>query len=129
MAERYLIDTSGVIKYLNETFSLSGLAFMDEVVDSECLISFITQIELQVWNPPNANDIIVYRSFVTQSIILGISDEIIQKTIHIRRSYGLKLPDALIAATALINNFTLIADNDKDFATVPDLKYINPRKK
>ena len=129
MAERYLIDTSGVIKYLNETFPPSGLAFMDEVVDKECLISFITEIELQVWNPPNPNDIKVYRTFVTQSIVLGISDEIIQETIRIRRSYGLKLPDALLAATVLINDFTLIADNDKDFTRVPELKYVNPIRK
>lgn len=128
MAERYLIDTSGVTKYLNETFPNSGLAFKDEVVDSECLISFITEIELQVWNPPNPDDVKVYKSFVTQSKILGISNDTIQETIRIRQSYSLKLPDALIAATALINDFTLIADNDKDFTRVPRLKYMNPMK-
>ena len=33
MGERYLIDTSGVIKYLNGSFPLKGLLFMDEIVD------------------------------------------------------------------------------------------------
>jgi hypothetical protein len=51
MAERYLIDTSGVIKYLNETFPPSGLSMLDEIVDNECVISFIVEIELQVWDP------------------------------------------------------------------------------
>jgi predicted nucleic acid-binding protein len=40
--------------------------------------------------------------------------------------HKLKLPDAIIAATAIDNNFTLIADNDADFKKVPGLKYINP---
>ncbi len=48
MGERYLIDTSGVIKYLTESFPLSGLIFMDDIIDKESVISFITEIELQV---------------------------------------------------------------------------------
>jgi tRNA(fMet)-specific endonuclease VapC len=127
MGERYLIDTSGVIKFLNGSFPLSGLIFMDDIIDKESVISFITEIELQVWNPPDPDDLKVYQSFVSQSNIIGIQDGIIQETIRIRKSYKLKLPDSLIAATALINNMVLIADNDKDFLLVPELKYINPQ--
>ncbi len=69
----------------------------------------------------------IYLSFVSQSNIIGIQDGIIQETIRIRKSYKLKLPDSLIVATALTNNMILIADNDKDFLLVPELKYINPQ--
>ncbi len=126
MAERFLIDTSAVIKYLNETLSPGGLAFMDKVVDAECTISFITQIELQVWSPTNQDDLMIYQMFVSSSAIIGINDEIIQETILIRKSHKLKLPDALIAATAIVNDITLIADNDKDFKKLSRLKYLNP---
>jgi tRNA(fMet)-specific endonuclease VapC len=126
MAERFLIDTSAVIKYLNETLPANGLAFMDKVVDAERVISFITQIELQAWNPPNPDDLKIYQLFISSSSIVGINDDIIQETIRIRKFYRLKLPDALIAATALINDITLIADNDKDFKQLPGLKYLNP---
>ena len=57
MAERYLIDTSGVIKYLNGTFPATGLSLIDSIVDTECILSFISEIELQVWNPTNPADI------------------------------------------------------------------------
>lgn len=126
MAERYLIDSSAAIKYLNETFPEAAILFMDEVVDTESIISFISEIELQVWDPSNADDINIYQSFVTGSQVIGINPGIIQQTIIIRKLYKLKLPDALIAATAIDNNLTLIADNDVDFKKVPDLKYINP---
>jgi hypothetical protein len=53
MAEKFLIDTSAVIKYLNETLSEQALSFMDKVVDHERNISFVTEIELQSWNPDN----------------------------------------------------------------------------
>lgn len=45
MAKRYLIDTSGVIKYLNQTFPESGITFLNKVLDQESIISFITEIE------------------------------------------------------------------------------------
>lgn len=126
MAERYLIDTSAAIKYLNGTFSPKGLKYMDDIVDVESVMSFISEIELQVWKPTNPDDIIVYQKFVSISIILGLQDGIITETIRVRKTYNLKLPDALIAATCLVNNLTLIADNDKDFAKVTSLKCVNP---
>lgn len=126
MAERYLIDTSAVIKYLNESFPATGILFMDQVVDMESLLSFISEIELQVWNPPNPDDLKIYQTFVENSTVIGIDEEIKQQTIHIRKTYKLKLPDALIVATALVNNFTLIADNNEDFQKVTQLRYINP---
>jgi predicted nucleic acid-binding protein len=126
MAERFLIDTSAVIKYLNETLPVDGLSFVDKVIDNESIISFVTEIELQVWDPPDLDSLNTYQIFVSNSTIIGISDSIIQETIRIRKSFKIKLPDALIAATAIINDLTLIADNDKDYKKVPELKYINP---
>ena len=57
MAKGYLIDTSAVIKYLNQTFSQKAIAFIDTVVDEESNISFISEIELQVWNPSDPADL------------------------------------------------------------------------
>lgn len=128
MGERYLIDTSGVIKYLSETFPVKGLLFMDEILNKESNISFISEIELLVWNPENPDDFKIYQSFVSESTVVGLQEGIIPETIRIRKSYKLKLPDALIVATALVNDMVLIADNDKDFMLVPELKYMNPSR-
>jgi tRNA(fMet)-specific endonuclease VapC len=128
MAERFLIDTSAIIKYLNEILPVNGLSFMDKVVDIESVFSFITEIELQVWNPPNQDDLRIYQFFISNSTIIGINDDIIKDTIRIRKSFKLKLPDALIAATAITNDMILIADNDKDFKQIPELKYLNPMR-
>ncbi|SDH01981.1 hypothetical protein SAMN04487996_12723 [Dyadobacter soli] len=43
MEERYLIDTSAVIKYLNATLPQSGLMLMDGILDNESIISLITE--------------------------------------------------------------------------------------
>lgn len=43
---------------------------------------------------------------------------------RIRREHGLKMPDALIAATALLQAATLITANARDFRRVSSLKLI-----
>ncbi len=128
MAKSYLIDTSAVIKYLNCSLPENNIEFIDRIIDEEVYLSFISEIELQVWNPPNENDIIIYRDFVGHADVLSVNSSIISETIMIRKLYHLKLPDALIAATAISFHLTLIADNDKDFLKVNELKYLNPNK-
>ncbi|MDR0581942.1 MAG: hypothetical protein LBG31_03145 [Prevotellaceae bacterium] len=39
----------------------------------------------------------------------------------------IKLPDAIIAATALANNMVLLTNNEKDFSRIPGLQIINPK--
>ncbi|PSL28439.1 type II toxin-antitoxin system VapC family toxin [Dyadobacter jiangsuensis] len=126
MEERYLIDTSAVIKYLNATLPSSGLSLIDKVIDNESIISLITEIELRVWEPNDAIDKMIYESFINGSTVLDLNRAVVDQTIAVRKKYRLKLPDAFIAATAIVNNFTLIADNDRDFGKVDILKYINP---
>ena len=128
MGTGFLMDTSAVIKYLGETFPPQGLTFIDNFINSDCTISFISEIELQVWKPANPDNLIVFKQFIANTQIIQINDDIIAETIKVRKDYRLKIADAIIAATALALNRTLVADNDRDFTRVPLLQYINPRK-
>jgi predicted nucleic acid-binding protein len=59
--------------------------------------------------------------------IFYVDDLIADKTIDLRKTYRkLKLGDAIIAATALANNLTLISRNTKDFEDISGLTCINP---
>lgn len=129
MGQKYLIDTCAVIKYLDEIFPLEALSFMDNIIDEDCKVSFITKIELLVWNPPNPMDIEIRNEFLAGSEIQFVNDEIIDRAIKIRKETNIKLPDAVIAATAMTFNFVLLSDNDKDFLKVEPLglKYLNPK--
>jgi predicted nucleic acid-binding protein len=128
MGEAFVLDTSAVIKYLNESFPEKGYDFVDkEFTNGNTLLSVISRIELLAWKPTNAEEINVYEDFIACSEIIPITEAIILKTIEVRRDYKLKLPDAIIASTALVLNRTLLADNDLDFLRIPNLKYINPR--
>jgi len=51
---------------------------------------------------------------------INISDEIKEKTIEIRKKYKIKLPDAIVAASAIVNNIPLITA-DKGFNQIKEL--------
>lgn len=128
MEQGYLIDTSVIVKYLADLLPPEASLFMDQVVDKESEISFITQIELLVWNPSIPEDIIIREEFLEGSEIHYINDEIIKGAIRIRKTTNIKLPDAVIAATAIHNDYILLSTNDNDFIKVLPLglKYLNP---
>ncbi len=59
-------------------------------------------------------------------IEIELSENIVQKTIHLRKSYQkIKLPDLIIAATALEYNFQLITHNLDDFKSITGLTLID----
>lgn len=125
--ERHLTDTNIVSDYFSLSLPTSSIAFMDSVVDGIPNISVITQIELLSWktNEQITKNVI---DFVNDSLIFNITPEIVATCVEIRIGKKIKTPDAIIAATALVNNFTLITNNEKDFVGIPNLKIINPHK-
>ena len=126
MGKRFLIDTNIAIYFLDGNLTPSVIVFLQPVINQEINISVITKIELLGWSFPNSNKFEIHNEFVSQSNIFPVDDEIVEKTIEIRRTYKIKLPDALIAATAIIFDMTLLSRNDKDFTQIPELKYMNP---
>ena len=65
-------------------------------------------------------------SFMNDCSMLDLTSEIIDKTISIRKKYKIKLPDAIIAATALVYDLILFSRNTADFKNIQELKVINP---
>jgi hypothetical protein len=50
---------------------------------------------------------------------------VIDATIKLRKQKKVKLPDAIIAATVLVNNFTTTSRNVKDFQDIEGLYCLN----
>lgn len=57
---------------------------------------------------------------------IALSEEIIQKAITLKQMKKFPLGDALIAATAIVKELTLITVNIKDFKDISELKIENP---
>jgi predicted nucleic acid-binding protein len=65
-------------------------------------------------------------TFMSYSTILDIEEDIVNKTIIIKKSRRIKLPDAIIAATAIVHKITLVTRNTADFKGIEGLDLINP---
>lgn len=128
MGQKYLIDTCVIVKYLDNLLPPEAILFIDSLVDDDSKVSFITQIELLVWNPPIPEDTKIREEFLEGSEIHYINDAIIKGAIQIRKTTNIKLPDAVIAATAINKEYILLSTNDNDFIKVLPLglKYLNP---
>ena len=68
-------------------------------------------------------------SFIANSGIFDLEEDIILKTIQIRKKHNIKLPDAIIAATCLVNNCSLVTNNIKDFDKITDLHLVKVDKR
>lgn len=117
------MDTNAVIDFFNGKLSAGGKKIIAAI---EPAISVITHIELlsnknipaQEWNQLLA--------FIQVAVIYPLESHIVAQTIALRQNHKLKTPDAIIAATAITHNLTLITRNVADFRNIPGLVVIDP---
>jgi len=127
MGMRYLWDTNTAIYYLQQQFSLSAEKFVDDLLkERQPIISAITEIELLCWKTATEKDIEVLKGFINDAQVIELEQPIKLKTADIRKQHKIKLPDAIIAATALIYELTLVTRNTDDFKNITGLDTVNP---
>ncbi len=123
--QNYLIDTNVVIDYLGNKISSEGMQFMNNVVDAIPNISVITKIEVLGFNTTDEQYQIL-TDFMDDAIVFELTEEVADLCIGLRKKYKSKLPDAIIASTALAAKATLITRNTSDFKNIKGLKLIDP---
>ena len=127
MGQQYLIDSNAVIDFLSGKFHGKGHDFMDGVINDIPVVSIITKIEVLGFQS-SSEDQILLDTFFEDAIIFELSNAVADQTIKIRKINKIKLPDAIIAATALVHGLSLITRNTHDFAGINDLVIVNPHE-
>lgn len=121
----FLIDSNIVIYYLSAQLPDNGMLLMNDIINNTPVISVITQIEVLGFNnPPEVEEFL--EEFMSSSSIIALNDDIVKATIQIRKTNKIKTPDAIIAATAMIFDYTLITSNTGDFKKITNLKLLDP---
>ncbi|MGP8214602.1 MAG: type II toxin-antitoxin system VapC family toxin [Bacteroidia bacterium] len=123
--EQYIIDTNVISDYFSASLPADGMRFMGATIDTIPNLSVITHIELLCWNTDKATERKV-ENFISDSIVLDITTDVIKHCVSIRKHKKIKTPDAIIAATALANRLVLISHNFSDFKNISGLKVIDP---
>lgn len=120
----YLLDTNAVIDFCNGKLPENAKNLL---IDIDPAISVITQIELFASVKISDSEVKTLQQFVGFCVVYdNITSDIINRTIAIRKMYRIALPDAIIAATAIVNKLTLVSRNLSDFKSIKELLIINP---
>lgn len=127
MGLKHLWDTNTVIYPLQKMFPPSAEAFVLNLLKTEQpALSSISEIELLSWRTVSARDVQAEQEFIDNAFILELEQPIKLLTAKLRKANRIKLPDAIIAATTLVYDLTLLTRNVSDFRNIQGLKLINP---
>lgn len=101
----FLLDTNTVIYLINDRLAMAipagGYGF-----------SVITEIELLSFPNLQVDEEQRIRAFLAVADRVAISDPIRDQAIALRRLHRLKIPDAIIAATAMVGNAVLFSNDE-----------------
>lgn len=99
----------------------------DFITEHAPAVSVITQIEVLGYHKLREEERVHLEHFfrVTEEV-LPISGTVVQKAIELRQRRRMSLGDSIIAATALVHEYTLVTRNTDDFKWIKELSVLNP---
>jgi predicted nucleic acid-binding protein len=122
----YLFDTNILIYLLNDQLPQFARDFIIDAIQDQATISVITRIEILGWSGHSDPVPKAVTDLLQQVLEQELTEPIIQESIQLRRQNTLKLPDAIIAATARHLQVPLVTRNIEDFQNITNLTLINP---
>jgi predicted nucleic acid-binding protein len=119
---KILLDTNIVLFLINRDDVLA------ELIDNKIpYVSFITEMELLSYDKYSATDLLNIKSFLDDCHIVDMNSSIKQIAIKIRKTFKLKLPDSIIAATTEYLKIPMLTA-DADFNKLKSLRILQYKK-
>ena len=115
---KFLLDTNIALYLLGGDQILAALLDQKEIS-----LSVISEMELLGYPGITSTETARIKGFLSDCQIVDLNIFIKELAIEIRKSYQLKLPDAIIAATALHLNIPLIS-SDSAFKRLTDMNFV-----
>ncbi len=109
------VDTN-ILLYL-----ISGDETVAELLDGKHIaISFITELELLGYKDLSESDFKVIQDLIKEATVIDINAEIKRLVVLLRKNYKIKLPDAIVVASALYSKLPLVTA-DKQLSQISEL--------
>jgi|GEM_PF-1092567 len=102
MGKNYLIATNSLLEFVANSLPVNARIFVKNVIDTDFNVSIINRIE--VLGHESATQMLT--DFMDLATTHQVSETVANQTIALRKMKKIKLPDAIIAATALVHGFT-----------------------
>jgi len=121
----YLIDTNILIYHTNGSEVARDL--LTKLTDESSLnISILTKIEFLGWDKHTHEGFEKCKKLIESANVYPLDEEVANKAIELKRKVNIKLADAVIGATALVNDLKLATRNVDDFEMLVELNLVNP---
>jgi|SRR3989338_8890112 len=118
------LDTNILIAFLDGEQVVVDFILEQKVMGRAVFISSVSIAELFSLERLTEADIKCIKSFIENFISVPFDNELAEPVAALRRLYRLTIPDAAIAATALIRHSPLIT-RDRGFRKVKELMFID----
>jgi predicted nucleic acid-binding protein len=107
----YTLNTNAILYYLKD--DSSAVSLMREIFarDAPVYISAITELELFAFSSLSAQEHTLIDELISTLSVIPVDSHIARLASFIRREYRLKVPDSVIAATALFTGSALVTCN------------------
>lgn len=122
--KRVVVDTN-ILIYWYKTGVIASNSNLNSIVP---IFSIITQIEALGFKGISDKENKAIMNIFNTGEIIYVDQDIADKSVSLRQNIKIKTPDAIIAATALIEDAELWTANTSDFSNVKGLKLRNPLK-
>lgn len=119
-----ILDSNIVIYAFQPEYRDSSLERF--LLQGEFSVSNVTRLEVMGYWRNSDEEFKRFELFFEAIHVLGVSSEIIDRAIQLRRQRSMGLGDAMIAATALIHQLPLVTHNTRDFQWIAELELIDP---
>jgi predicted nucleic acid-binding protein len=113
MTTRYVLDTNIVLYLL-------GGRLLQPLPIGEFYLSVISEMELLSYHSLTEVERMRIQALILQVTIVNLDENVKNEAIALRQRYRLKLPDAIVCATALATNSNLLS-NDSQLARVTEI--------
>ncbi len=121
-----VLDSNIIIYHLHGVLDDREEAILSEALNANAYISVISRIEVLGWRGHTNESLEKAQLFLDGLREIPLSEEIVVSCIRMKQNLAIKLPDAVIAATALQLSMPLMTRNTADFERVPHLQVFNP---
>jgi predicted nucleic acid-binding protein len=120
-----VFDSNILIYHLNDALPPSVLTQVESWIAEGAVISVMSRIEVLGY-PQTADQLQQAMRLLAYCEEILLHEPKVRRTIMLRPQHRIRLPDALIAATALDCGFPLVTRNTQDFHTINGLILLNP---
>ena len=116
----YTLDTNAILYYLKD--DVGAVSVLRDVFAENVpiYVSAVTELELFAYSDLTAEEESLIEELLATISVIPVDSRIARLAALVRRSYRLKVPDSVIAATAMFTGSKLLTRNTRDFRKIPN---------